>query len=437
MDSPDLPRAVLVLGAGGFLGEHIAQQLAASGCEVVAAVRPGAGRDFSTPVTVLEGDLLDRGFVRGALDGVEAIVFAAGRTWRLGLDPAQCEHENVEIARRFFEALGRRPEVRVVFTSSLATIAGSRAPFLFTEDSGRHVVCEPWLSPYARAKIVCERLALDAADRGNQIVILNPGQLLGPGVTPASNLATAFALLWLCQGRAPFAVRGGTTYSDVRDVARAHVTALRRGRSGQRYILGGHCLDRSQFYAHVSALTGVRAPWGLSAGMVYLGLALADAAAVLSRGRLRNPVHRSFARGEGLHYFGTSEKAGRELGYTVTPLEVTILDTLRHYHLRGLLPPHLDFVGSMMAEDAPAFLLLSRLARKSHFSGFLLARLGRVREICRSNHALRAALARLLEADRPGGVPLSRRQRAADRKVLLHFFEYLYFASDEFLRRVE
>jgi dihydroflavonol-4-reductase len=441
MSTTDLPRTVLVLGARGFLGEHIVEQLIESGYDVMAALRPGSSHAYSSSrVRVIEGDLLDAAFVRGVLDQADAAIFAAGRTWQPDLPLTEYHRQNVGITQRFFETLGHRPDMRVVFTSSLAAMSGSRTPHLFDEDSDRREVCDQLLSPYARAKIICERQALDAARRGNNVVVLNPGQLVGPGVQSRSNLATAFLLLWYCQGKAPFYVRGGMTYSDVRDVARAHVAALARGRCGQRYILGGHCLDRGEFYARVARLTGLRAPRGVPRGLAYMVMALADGLAFLSAGWLRSPAHRSFARGEGLYYHGDSQRALGELGYTITPLEVTVLDTLRHYQGRGLLPPELDFVRDVTVEDAPAFVLLKQLARRSAYSRYLLARIERVYETCRSNHDLQAALTRLLEArpaGRQGKLTPSRTQPEADRKLLNDFFEYLYFASDEFLREVD
>lgn len=427
----DTPRRVLVLGARGFLGEHIVQELVARGCEVVAAVRPGSPPvQASARVRVIAGDLRDLAFVRGTLEGVEAAIFSAGRTWRPGLATAEYHRQNVGITRCFFEALGHRPQLRVVFTSSLAVVTGCRTPRPVGEDTDRRDVCESWLSPYARAKILCDQIALEAARQGNRIVILNPGQLVGPGARADSNLATAFILLWYCQGKAPFYIRGGMTVSDVRDVARAHVAALSRGQAGQRYLLGGHCLERGALYTEVARLTGLRPPRGLPARLVYLGMVFTDALALLSAGVLKSPIHRSFVRGEGLYFYGQSDAAIRELGYRIRPLEATLFDTLRHYHARGLLPRRLDFLGEVEVEDAPACALLAELARGHARARFLLPRIGQVYAACRSNRQLQAALARALEAgERP-------RLRSAERALLHDFFDYMYFTSNEFLRGV-
>src|SRR5262249_12468690 len=151
-------------------------------------------------------------------------------------------------------------------------IAGSAVPRIYREDSGRDGICESLLSPYDRAKIACEELALVSARRGNHVVIVNPGLLLGPGAFADSNLAAPFHLLWHCQRqlRARFFVNGGVTLSDVRDVARACVAALSRGKPGERYILGGHNIDRAEFYARVRQLTGLPDPWRVPAALLSM-----------------------------------------------------------------------------------------------------------------------------------------------------------------------
>jgi dihydroflavonol-4-reductase len=437
-----MSQTVLVLGARGFLGEHVVQQLADAGHDVLAAVRPGAAHGFTPPrVAVLEGDLADGAFVRAALDRAGAVVFSAGRTWQPGLHPGEYERQNVAITQTFFDALGDRPGVRVVFTSSLSAVGGSREPCVYAEDTGRDGIRADRLTPYDRAKLACEEIALRSARRGNRVVVLNPGLLLGPGAFATSNLAAPYYLLWFCQGQfaARFYVNGGVTLCDVRDAARAHVAALDRGRSGERYILGGLSIDRREFFALVARLTGLRPPRALPAWFLYGLTAAADALAFLSRGRVPSPVHRSFARAQGLYYYGASAKAAAELGYSPRPIEATLLDMLHYYQERGLLPEPLDHLKGATAETARAFVLLKQLAAASGYGSFLNKRLPALYETCQANHALREAFQRLLVGgtfdDRRGRFGWDRAGSRADARTLQRFFEYVYFSSDEFLQK--
>jgi dihydroflavonol-4-reductase len=436
-----LPRRALVLGARGFLGEHVVQQLLMAGVEAVVAVRVGSGPFSISGVSVVEGDYHDADFLRRALSDVDAAVFCAGRTWQPGLPIAEYQRQNVGVTQAFFDALGDRPDFRVVFTSSLSAVGGSKAPIVFQEDTGRDAIDEGRLSPYDWAKIEAEEIALASARRGNQVVVLNPGLLLGPGATPTSNLAAPYYLLWLCQGQfaAKFYVNGGVTLSDVRDVAQAHVAALTRGQPGQRCILGGHNLDRRDFYRRVARLTGLRPPRALPAWLLTTLMTANDGLAWLTRGLIASPVHRSFARTQKLYYYGASERAERDLGYAVTPLETTLVDMLRHYHDRQLLPPSMSFTRILHVDNARELVLLRQLAASSGYAGFLLPRLPDVYATVRSNQVLDETLTSLRGAgvfDDSRGRWRFPRAAGPHLETFRRFFEYVYFSSNDFLSKV-
>jgi dihydroflavonol-4-reductase len=438
-----MPRRVLVVGAGGFLGEHIVAQLVAAGDDVIAVVRDPSRTTFaSSQVRVLSGDCTDRSFVRSSLEQADAAIFCAGRTWQAGLDIRQYQLQNVEITQAFFEAVGHRPGMRVVFTSSLSTIGGSRTPRVYSENSGREGIVEQRLSPYDRAKIDCENIALQSARSGNQVVVVNPGLLLGPGASLDSHLAAPFFLLWFLQGQfaARFYVNGGVTLSDVRDVAAAHVAALDRGEAGERYILGGHNLDRESFYKRVTPLVGLRMPTALPAALLYSLTTANDALAFISKGSIPSPVHRSFAYTQRLYYFGASDKAVAQLNYSVRPIEQTILDMILHYQQRNLLPPSITLPDEISVSTAPSAVLLRQLIHRSGYSRPLLPRLPELYRVCQSNHALRDALSHLLSVSsfdpRRGRFIWERRKANSDVYTLRKFIEYVYFSSNEFLQKV-
>lgn len=431
----------LVIGAGGFLGGHIVRELLRGNDEIYAAVRPGREMSFdSDRVTLLPGDLTDASYVRRVCEGKDAIFFAAGRTWSPGLDVREFYRLNVETTRTFFAALQPQSGPRVVYTSSLSAIAGSAQPFVFTEQSGRSQVDEARLSPYDHAKIASEQLAMEYARQGGNVVVLNPGLLLGPGATAQSKLAAPQVLLWACQGKLPFFIDSGAGYCDVRDVAAAHVAAAARGRSGERYILSGHNLSRSEFQTLLAGLAGVRPPGKLPGAVLSAVTVLMDTLSALTANLIKSPLHRSFAHSLPLHYCGDSRKAIEELGYATRPLDETLVDSLRDDRRRGLLPESFAFVEALTPGNAALLVGLKQLAQGHAFSRFLLPRMPQIYAACAANHSLRAALQRALDQGRfqakSGRFRWDRRASRQDLKTLGQFFEYLYFSSTGFLREV-
>lgn len=432
---------IVVFGAGGFLGEQIVNQLAQADDEIFAVLRPGSELAFDPDrVHRIEGDLEDPDFTRDALAGKDAAIFSAGRTWQPGLDIGEYQRQNVRITRNFFEALESNPCMRAVFTSSMSTIVGSRRPFIFTEDAGRDEVCESRLTPYDLAKIECERIALQAAEKGCNVVILNPALILGPGASVQSKIGNPFFLLWICQGKAPFFINAQLSLCDVRDVAKAHLAALTRGRIGHRYILGGHHRYRAEFYAMLSRLAGIRPPKRVPVSLATTFTALGDGLSAITGGLFRNAAHRRFVRAQGLHYCGASQKAIDELGYTTTDVEKTVLDALHHYLERGLLPNHLAFLEIVTPENAQEVLCLRQLAASHAFKRFLVPKIPLIYEICQSNHALRDALIRITSEStflvRSGRFRWNRSACREPLRIYRTFFDYLYFASNDFLKSV-
>ncbi|MCG8648864.1 MAG: NAD-dependent epimerase/dehydratase family protein, partial [Pirellulales bacterium] len=221
---------VIIFGAGGYLGGHVIETAVAAGHQVTAAVRDSSGLDFrGLPLNVCRGDCGEPSFVHRSLAGQEAAIFCAGRTWAPGVPIEDYRQVGVSITNTFLEAARSYRQLRIVFTSSMATIGGTDRPVTLTETSGRDAVNEARLSPYDQAKIECESLARQAADRGQAIVILNPGLMIGPGAECGSNMAAPFISQWVMQGKCPILVDSLTTFCDVRDVAAAHVAALTQG----------------------------------------------------------------------------------------------------------------------------------------------------------------------------------------------------------------
>jgi dihydroflavonol-4-reductase len=371
---------------------------------------------------------------------MDGVIFSAGRNWRPGLAPSRYRPQNLGCMRTFFAAVADLdPSPRVVFTSSMSAMAGSLVPMVFTEDSNCQAVCRRRLSPYDRAKVECDRLARQVAAGRRNIVIVYPGYMLGPGASAESRLTTPVLVQWFClRHLAVYVGRGGHSFCDVRDVARAHVAALEEGAPGSRYILGGDNLDAVAFHRLLSSQTGVPCPRRVRPWFPLAATSVLDAASAVSRGRWQSPLHRQFARALPLYYWGDSSRAQRDLGYACREIEFTIRDTITDLVRRGDLPDEFRYMESMTEENRPALLLLRQLADRHLHREQLLPQLGRILDAARHNHELNRALEELLAGGRylPDGGRFAWTAQGTALAKLRALLDYAYYASTEFHRKV-
>ncbi|MCH2204057.1 MAG: NAD-dependent epimerase/dehydratase family protein [Fuerstiella sp.] len=389
-----LTMSTVVFGAAGFLGQHVVKLLNDSRRNVLAAVRPGATHPFAEwGVPTCEVDLRKVQQVHDALRTADSVIFCAGRTFVRGMPTAEYELQNVNLVRSFIEALENRSDIRVVFTSSMSAIAGSRLPHSFTGTEDRSLACTDRLNPYDSAKVDCERLALAAAARGRNIVVLNPGYMLGPIASRQSGLSTTFLVEWFCLQASPFCINGGQSYCDVRDVAAAHVAALEHGQPGSRYVVGGFNLRTTDFYDELAQVTGISGPFRIPPLTAWVGAAIRDAIQCLMPSRLKYHVHRDFVRSLALFYFADSRRAEQDLSYQTRPIQNTLLQTIQSLYEYGQLPTDsFRFVTTMTPENSNRVLMLKQLADKSSYRQFLLKRFDDIYQICEQNVDLREAL---------------------------------------------
>ena len=227
----------LVTGATGFLGSHVARQLAERGESVRVLVRP------SSDLRALEGfeaervtgDLRDAASLDRALAGVSRVFHVAAdyRLW--ARDPREIYESNVTGTRNLLEAARRAGVEKFVYTSTVATIAVPREGGLPNEATQSSL--GEMIGHYKRSKFQAEQLAMRAAESGLPVVIVNPTTPVGPGdwkPTPTGKIIVDFL-----NGRMPGYVDTGLNFVPVEDCARGHLLAAERGRIGERYILGG------------------------------------------------------------------------------------------------------------------------------------------------------------------------------------------------------
>jgi dihydroflavonol-4-reductase len=422
---------IIVFGAEGFLGEHIIQELVKNNFNVYAALANKSKYStdtFSNQITYYEGDLEDYQYIQKCLEGMDAIIFAA-----------EC-NSNVEITQKFFTALENHQDIRVVYTSSLSTIAGSKTPIIFSEDSDRTHISESYLSPDDLAKIGCEQIALESARKNHNIVIINPGFMLGPGAFSNSQITTSGLVLRFCQHNFPFYVNGGYSVCDVRDVAKAHVTALTYGQSGDRYIVSGHNLTMAEIYHLMVMITGFGSPQELPVGIAYSMSLLLKKLSSLFPNIVKNSYHPDFVKPACLYYYGESKKSISELDYNITPISTTILDTIKNFYDQGFISENMPFLEVMNNSNIQVIAYLREMVKSHSLSSFLFPKLPEIYRVCELNHYLNNFLADLVDEnifnDKKGKFQINPSKHKKYQQTFNKLFEYIYFASDDFLTKV-
>src|SRR6201998_2877432 len=259
----------LVTGATGFLGSHVARELASRGESVRVLVRPSSNLRAleGIPTERIAGDLRDRGSLDRALQGVSRVFHVAAdyRLW--ACDPREIYESNVTGTQNLLDASRRAGVEKFIYTSTVATVAVPREGALPNEETQTSI--GEMIGNYKRSKFEAEQCAMRAARDGLPVVIVNPTTPVGPGdwkPTPTGKIIVDFL-----NGRMPGYVDTGLNFVPVEDCAQGHLLAAERGRIGERYILGGRNLTLKEVLDMLAAISGLRAPrWKFPHALAYV-----------------------------------------------------------------------------------------------------------------------------------------------------------------------
>src|SRR5450432_732157 len=247
-----------VTGATGFLGSHVARALADEGADLRLLVRATSNLknlEGLKAETAL-GDLRDAASLERAMSGCDT-VFHVAADYRLWVrDPAEMYKSNVDGTRALLAAARKSGVRRVVYTSSVATMGFTKNGYPADEDSP--VALADMIGHYKRSKFMAEQIALEAGRSGMHVVTVNPTTPIGEQdvkPTPTGKIVVDFL-----KRKFPAYVETGLNLVDVRECARGHVAALEKGKTGERYILGGENLTLKQILDKLGAIAGLPSP---------------------------------------------------------------------------------------------------------------------------------------------------------------------------------
>jgi dihydroflavonol-4-reductase len=327
---------VFLTGATGFVGHHVARALADEGAKLRLLVRKTSNLANleGIPGDTHVGDLARPETYAPALSGCDAVVHVAA-DYRLWIrDPAAMYRVNVEGTRDLLKLARDGGIKRFVYTSSVATMHFRRDGVVINEDTP--VSLADMVGHYKRSKFLAEQQAIAAAEDGQRVIILNPTTPIGPNdskPTPTGRIFVDFL-----NGRFPAYMDTGLNLVDVAEVARAHVSALTKGQSGHRYILGGENLTLKQILDKMAAITGLPSP------TVEIPFAVAATYAFFEEwitGRIRKREPRATleeVRMGRKKMYASSAHAQQELGFRILPVNPAMKAAIEWFQANGYAP---------------------------------------------------------------------------------------------------
>ena len=312
---------VLITGGAGFIGGAVTRQLLVRGDEVVALVRD---RNRTSGIEkigaeVVEDDLSDTARLTAALDGVDALIHAAG-SYRIGITKAErgaMWDANVGTTTQILDAAQAATTPRIVYVSTVNTFGNTRGRIvdeMYRRDPG-----DGFLSWYDETKFGAHEVAEQRIAAGAPVLIAMPGTVIGPG--DHSQAGAQLKQAW--NGTLPYigAADLGIAPVHVDDEAAGIVAVLDRGRIGRSYVLAGECIrfiTALEIAAKVGGkkLPALRIPNGILRAMAPLGRLIGE------------PNAREIARSSaGVTYWASSQRAKDELGFAPRDPETAIRDT--------------------------------------------------------------------------------------------------------------
>src|ERR1700685_2662683 len=325
-----------VTGATGFVGSHVARVLAEQGADLRLLLRSSSDPRNIQGLNAdrVIGDLRDPASIEKAMSGCD-VVFHVAADYRLWVrDPEQMYRANVEGTRAILEAARKNHVRRVVYTSSVATMGFTSNGHPADENSP--VSLDGMIGHYKRSKFMAEEVALAAGRGGMDVVVVNPSTPVGEQdikPTPTGRIVVDFL-----KKKFPAYVDTGLNLVDVRECARGHVAALEKGKSGERYILGGENLTLKKILDKLGAISGLPSPTvKLPYFVAYIAGAVDEAISGRLLGREPRATVETVRMGK-KKMWASSDKAERELGWKIIPADDALRRAVEWFRANAYAP---------------------------------------------------------------------------------------------------
>jgi dihydroflavonol-4-reductase len=325
---------VLVTGANGFLGAWLSRRLLEEGYSVSVLVRQKGNHSEleGLPVQKLWGDITDLKSLQDSFRGHQVIFHLAGVIAYSRKDRALMEKVNVQGTQNVLQAMADTGVSDLLYLSSVAAIgAGFSEKQILNEESPYNL--EKFDFGYFETKRKSEKIVVEFS-KVNSIrsVIVNPSTIYGAGDARKGSRNTQ---LKVAQGKGLFYPMGGVSIVAVEDVIEGILSAYKKGRAGERYILSGDNLHLKEVFKLIANSAGVKAPYLPIPNFAMYFMAFLDNQLNKIGGQGPLPSERAMVA-TFFHWFDHS-KAKNELGFNPKSANYAIENSVRWMREQGLL----------------------------------------------------------------------------------------------------
>jgi len=318
----------LITGGTGFLGAHLVHQLVAEGAKdirVMATSIPDWLVDLG--VEPFEGSITNADEVKRAVDGIREIYHLAGKVSREREEAREMYKIHVDGTCLLCDAARTAGVKSIVLASTSGTIAVTEKGDLVPDETypAPLDIIARW--PYYASKSYQEMAALERfSGKGLRLVIMNPSLLLGPG---DERLSSTKVILDFMARKIAAVPTGGLCFVDARDAARAFRVAMKKGRHGERYLLGAANWTFERFFRRLERLTKISAPKiALPAKVMVTGSRIVDS--LFKQWNFASPVEPGAVEMAQYYWYVNCNKAARELAFKPRDPGETLHDTVTY-----------------------------------------------------------------------------------------------------------
>jgi len=325
-------RSAFVTGGTGFIGLNLVEHLSQSGWDVVALHRTNSRLTHlkKYPVRLVEGEIEDSASLERVMpENVDAVFHVAcdvslwsghrDRQWRT----------NVEGTRNMVAAALAKRARKFVHTSTVSVYGMQTEPF---DETAPKLGRDSFF--YQRSKTAAEDEVAKGIDQGLDAVFLNPTNVIG-----RYDWSTWSRFIRLAANRQLFRIPPGRAcYAHVGAVVRAHVAAAEKGQTGHNYLLGGQDKSYAEIVRMVCEILGT--PPNTMVGRAPVLRFAGRASEWISKITGKEPkISEESAMLVNASIVVSSEKAIRELGYQVVPVETMLKDCIDWMIAEKLVSP--------------------------------------------------------------------------------------------------